>query len=147
MEKTSKQVKEVQTTQTLARTHKQTHKLTEEDKKDILLYYYLDNTRSTLKELLQRYNISEQYYYRLVKNKNNLKLIEEDITERRKLFSKKSELMIDKILNKVNSKIDNEDASIKDLITSLGILYDKTRLENNLSTSNNSISINIKVEK
>ena len=74
-------------------------------------------------------------------------MIEKDITENRQLFSKKSEIIINKILNKVNNKIDNEDASIKDLITSMGILYDKTRLENNLSTSNNSININIKVEK
>ncbi len=146
MKKTSKQVEEVQTTQTLAKTHKKTHKLSEEDIKDIMLYYYLDNSKSTLKEILQKYNISESYYYRLVKNENNIELINKDITESKKLFSKKTEIIINKILNKVNNKIDNEDASIKDLITSMGILYDKNRLEQNLSTSNNSISINIKVE-
>lgn len=144
---TSKQVEEIQTTQTLAKTHKKTHKLSEEDIKDIMLYYYLDNSKSTLKELLQKYNISESYYYRLVKNKNNIELINKDITESKKLFSKKTEIIINKILNKVNSKVDTEDASIKDLITSMGILYDKNRLEQNLSTSNNSININLKIER
>lgn len=134
-------------TQELAKTHKKTHKLSEEDIKDIMLYYYLDNSKSTLKEILQKYNISESYYYRLVKNKNNIELINKDITESKKLFSKKTEIIINKILNKVNNKVDNEDASIKDLITSMGILYDKTRLEQNLSTSNNAITINLKIER
>ena len=138
--------KEIQTTQTLAKTTKHNHKLSREDIKEIMLYYYLDNTRATREEILNRYNISESYYYRLIKDQKNIDLINRDITEHRQLFSKKSEIIISKILNKVNNKVDNEDASIKDLITSMGILYDKTRLENNLSTSNNSISINIKVE-
>lgn len=144
MKKGSKQSEVI--TQSLARTHKQTHKLTDEDIKDIMLYYYLDNNKATRQEVLDKYNISKEYYYRLVKNEKNKQLIEKYITESRQLFTKKSEIIINKILNKVNSKVDNEDASIKDLITSMGILYDKTRLENNLSTSNNSISINIKVE-
>lgn len=144
---TTKKTETVTNTQALARTSKQTHKLTEEDKKDILLYYYLDNTKSTLHEILDRYNISKQYYYRLVKDEKNLKLIEEDITERRKLFTKKSEIIIDKALNKINQNIDNGDVNNKDLITITGILYDKTRLENNLSTSNNSININLKIER
>lgn len=134
-------------TQELAKTHKKTHKLSEEDIKDIMLYYYLDNSKSTLKEILQKYNISESYYYRLVKNKNNIELINKDITESKKLFSKKTEIIINKILTKVNNKVDTEDASIKDLITSMGILYDKNRLEQNLSTSNNSIQINLKIER
>ena len=140
---------EIQTTQSLVKRKytKHNHKLTENDIKDIMLYYYLDNTSMTRQQLLDKYNISEQYYYRLVKNEKNKLLIEKDITENRQLFSKKSEIIINKILNKVNNKVDNDDASIKDLVTSMGILYDKTRLENNLSTSNNSIQINIKVEK
>lgn len=144
MKKGSKQSEVI--TQTLARTNKKTHKLTDEDIKDIMLYYYLDNTKQTRQELLKKYNISKEYYYRLVKNEKNKELIRKDITEQRQLFTQKSEILISKILNKVNNKIDSDDASIKDLITSMGILYDKTRLENNLSTSNNSISINIKVE-
>ena len=112
-----------------------------------MLYYYLDNTRATREEILNKYNISESYYYRLIKDKKNIELINKDITESKQLFSKKTEIIINKILNKVNNKVDTEDASIKDLITSMGILYDKNRLEQNLSTSNNSIQINLQIEK
>ena len=140
--------KEIQTTQDLvkARTTKANHKLTQEDIKDILLYYYLDNTKATRQEILDKYNISKQTYYNIVKNEKNKKMIDEHITEKRQLFTKKSEIIIDKALNKINKKIDNDETTPKDLITITGILYDKTRLENNLSTSNNSIQISIKVE-
>lgn len=125
---------------------KHNYKLTQEDIKDIMLYYYLDNTKQTREEILNKYNISKEYYYRLVKNENNKKLIEKDINEKRRKFTQKSEIIIDKALNTINKKIDNEEVNPRDLITITGILYDKTRLENNLSTSNNSININIKIE-
>lgn len=125
---------------------KHNYKLTQEDIKDIMLYYYLDNTKATREEILNKYNISKEYYYRLVKNENNKKLIEKDINEKRRKFTQKSEIIIDKALNTINKKIDNEEVNPRDLITITGILYDKTRLENNLSTSNNAININIKIE-
>ena len=126
---------------------KHNHKLNEDDIKEILLYYYLDNTKQTRDELLDKYNISKQTYYNIVRNDKNKQLIEKDINEKRQLFTQKSEVIIDKALNKINSKIDNDDVNAKDLITITGILYDKTRLENNLSTSNNSININLKIER
>jgi hypothetical protein len=43
-------------------------------------------------------------------------------------------------------KVDPDAVSFQQLATSYGILYDKTRLEENLSTSNNSIKIDIKIE-
>lgn len=125
---------------------KHNYKLTEEDIKDIMLYYYLDNTKYTRQEILNKYNISKEYYYRLVKSEKNKQLIESDIKHKRQMFTKKSEIIIDKALNTINEKIDNKEVSPKDLITITGILYDKTRLENNLSTSNNSIQINLKIE-
>lgn len=131
----------------LAKRNKHNYKLTEEDIKDIMLYYYLDNTKQTRQDILDKYNISKQTYYNIVKDKKNIQLISEDINSKRQNFTKKSELIIDKALNTINKKIDNEEVNPRDLITITGILYDKTRLENNLSTSNNSISINIKVEK
>lgn len=127
--------------------YKHNHKLSDDDIKEILLYYYLDNTKQTRDELLKKYNITKQTYYNVVKNDKNKKLIEKDITAARQLFTQKSNIIIDKALNKINKNIDNDEASTKDLITTLGILYDKTRLENNLSTNNSSININIKVEK
>lgn len=126
---------------------KYNNKLTEEDKRDIMLYYYLDNTKQTRQDILDKYNISESYYYRLIKDKKNIQLIEKDITENKQKFSKKTEIIINKILNKVNDKVDKDDATMKDLITTFGILYDKNRLEQNLSTSNNSININLKIER
>lgn len=130
----------------LART-KHNYKLTQEDIKDIMLYYYLDNTKATRQDILDKYNISKEYYYRIVKNEKNKQLIDKDITEARQKFTKKSEIIIDKALNKINKNIDNDNVNNKDLITTLGILYDKTRLEQNLSTSNNSININLKIER
>jgi uncharacterized protein YktB (UPF0637 family) len=111
-----------------------------------MLYYYLDNTKATRQDILNKYNISKQTYYNIIKDKKNIDLINKDITDKRQNFTKKSELIIDKALNKINDNIDNDKANTKELITTLGILYDKTRLEQNLSTSNNSIQINIKVE-
>lgn len=130
----------------LSRT-KHNYKLTQEDIKDIMLYYYLDNTKATRQDILDKYNISKEYYYRLVKNEKNKQLIDKDIKAARQNFTKKSEIIIDKALNKINKNIDNDNVNNKDLITTLGILYDKTRLENNLSTSNNSININLKIER
>lgn len=147
MKKTTPEpIQEITTRQELIKSNKKTHKLSQEDIRDIMLYYYLDNTKSTLKEILSKYNISKEYYYRLVKKEDNKKLIDNYITENRKLFTKKSELIIDKALNKINKNIDSGEVNNKDLITITGILYDKTRLEQNLSTQNNAISINIKIE-
>lgn len=131
----------------ITRPGKYNYKLSQDDIKDILLYYYLDNTEATRQEVLDKYNISKQYYYRLVKNEKNKQLIEKDIKEAKQKFTQKSNVIIDKALTKINKKIDDDDVSAKDLITITGILYDKTRLENNLSTSNNSININLKIER
>ena len=125
---------------------KHNYKLTQEDIKSIMLYYYLDNRKQTRQEILDKYNISKQTYYNIIKDKKNIELINKDINEARQNFTKKSEIIIDKALNTINKNIDNGDINNKDLITITGILYDKTRLENNLSTSNNSININIKIE-
>lgn len=125
---------------------KHNYKLTQEDIKQIMLYYYLDNRKQTRQEILDKYNISKQTYYNIIKDKKNIELINKDINEARQNFTKKSEIIIDKALNTINKNIDNGDINNKDLITITGILYDKTRLENNLSTSNNSININIKIE-
>ena len=141
-------IQEITTKQELIKTTKTKHnyKLTQEDIKQIMLYYYLDNRKQTRQEILDKYNISKQTYYNIIKDKKNIELINKDINEARQNFTKKSEIIIDKALNTINKNIDNGDINNKDLITITGILYDKTRLENNLSTSNNSININIKIE-
>lgn len=149
MKKTSKQVEEVQTTQTLAPTKKSKHnyKLSEEDKQSIVLEYYLNRSKQSIEELCNKYSISSRTIYSIVKQEKYHKLVDNYITECKKNFAKKSTILIDKALDKINDKIEENDASMKDLTTTLGILYDKNRLENNLSTSNNSININLKIER
>ncbi len=125
---------------------KHNYKLTEEDKQSIVLEYYLNKSKQNVQAVLDRYGISSRTLYSLVKQDKYKKQIEEYTKECKKNFSKKSQIIIDKALNTINKKIDNEEVNPRDLITITGILYDKTRLENNLSTSNNSININIKIE-
>jgi hypothetical protein len=52
------------------------------------------------------------------------------------------------VFDRMEKQLQEDDKiTLSQLSTTLGIMYDKSRLENNLSTSNNSININIKVEK
>ena len=70
------------------------------------------------------------------------------ITEAKPEFTKRVNEIIEKLLNRIDYEIENGDKiTLSQLSTTLGILYDKSRLENNLSNTNNSININIKVEK
>lgn len=150
MGKTSKSTtKEITTTQSLAPTKKGKHnyKLSDEDKQTITLDYYLNRSTSNVDDICNKYNISKQTVYTIVKDKKYQKALEKHITESRQNFSKKTSILIDKAIDKLQEKIDNEDANIKDLTTTIGILYDKNRLEQNLSTSNNSIQINLKIER
>ena len=149
MKKTAKEpIKEIQTKQELIKSTKTKHnyKLTQEDKQTITLEYYLNRRKENIQQLCNRYNISHQTVYNIVKDEKNQKLLNNYITETRKNFSKKTSILIDKAIDKLNNKIEDEEVNTKDLVTTIGILYDKNRLENNQSTSNNSIQINIKVE-
>lgn len=147
-EKTKRPIKEIQTTQELVKSNKTKHnyKLTQEDKQTITLEYYLNRRKENIQALCDRYNISHQTVYNIVKDEKNQKMLNKYITETRNNFSKKTSILIDKAIDKLNDKIEDEEVNTKDLVTTIGILYDKNRLENNQSTSNNSIQINIKVE-
>jgi len=122
-------------------------KLTKEQREELKLEYRTDNTKANLKRLIDKYGITERRLFQIVK---------EDFTEESKKsiiesqynFSKRANEIIKKALDRIEQMIDNDDKiTLSQLSTTLGILYDKSRLENNLSTSNNSININIKVEK
>ena len=126
---------------------KHNYKLTEEDKNSIVLDYYLNRSKENIEDLCNRYNVSSRTIYSIVKQEKYQTQVNKYIEQCKKNFSKKSKIIIDKALNKLNEKIDNEEVSPKDLITLTGVLYDKTRLEDNLSTSNNSIEINLKIER
>jgi len=130
--------------------YKHNYKLTEEDKKSIVLEYTLNRTKTTIDSICKKYCISEQTIYNVLNSynqKEKQEIIDDSIKEYRKNFSKNANLIISKALNRLNNEIDNADnINLNQLSTTIGILYDKTRLEDNLSTSNNSININIKID-
>lgn len=137
---------EIKTTQEIAPIKKHNYKLTEEEKKQIALDYTLNKTKTNINRLATKYDISIQTIYNIINDKRYNEFVEKSVTEIGKNFNKKSKIIIDKALNTINEKIEEGNASIRDLTILTGTLYDKTRLEDNLSTSNNSININIKIE-
>ena len=122
-------------------------KLTKEQTQDLILDYTLDNSKKNAKRLIDKYGISERRLYQIIKE-NKSKEIEQSITDNSSNFSKRAEKIIQMVFDRLEKQLLEDDkATLSQLSTTLGILYDKSRLENNLSTSNNSININIKVEK
>ncbi len=141
-------MEEIQKTeQALIKRNKHNYKLTDEDKQSITLEYYLNRSNENIQDICTRYSITRQTIYNIVKDEKYQKELEEHIKETRQNFSKKTSILIDKAIDKLQNKIDTEEVNNKDLITAIGVLYDKNRLEQNLSTSNNSININLKIEK
>lgn len=131
--------------------NKHNYKLTIEDKKLILLEYTLNKTNTNIDSICLKYNISKRTLYDIVHsfdNKETNDIINSSIKEYKKNFTKKANNIIEKALNRIDNQLnDNENINISQLSTMLGILYDKTRLEDNLSTSNNSFNININIDK
>lgn len=122
-------------------------KLSDEQRRDIITKYKLDNSKSNINKICNDYGITRQYIFKLAKSDIG-KEIEQNINEIKPEFTKKVNEIIDKILKRIDYELENGDKiTLSQLSTTLGILYDKSRLENNLSTSNNAININIKVEK
>lgn len=122
-------------------------KLTKEQTQDLILDYTLDNSKKNAKRLIDKYGISERRLYQIIKE-NKSKEIEQSITDNSSNFSKRAEKIIQMVFDRLEKQLlEGDKATLSQLSTTLGILYDKSRLENNLSTSNSSININIKVEK
>ena len=122
-------------------------KLTEEQRQDIITSYKLDNSKTNISKLCNDYNITKQYIFKLAKSEA-AKDIEKSITDSKSQFTKRIDNILVKILDRIETEVlEGDKITLSQLSTTLGILYDKSRLENNLSTSNNSININIKVEK
>lgn len=131
--------------------YKHNYKLTEEDKKNIVLEYTLNRSKTTANSICKKYSISRKTMYTVLNSFNQKEknaIVDESIKEYKQNFTKKSHAIINKALEKINEKLekDAENVNLNQLSTTIGILYDKTRLEDNLSTSNNSININIKIE-
>lgn len=122
-------------------------KLTIEQRKEIIASYKLDNSKTNLAKICNDYNITRQYIYKLLKS-DIVKDVDKSITDNKEEFTKRCNSIIKKTLDRIEKEVlEGDKITLSQLSTTLGILYDKSRLENNLSTSNNSININIKVEK
>lgn len=122
-------------------------KLTQEQRKEIITSYKLDNSKANISKICNDYNITRQYIYKLLKQ-DIAKEVDKNITESKQEFTKRANIIITQILDRIEREVLNGDKiTLSQLSTTLGILYDKSRLENNLSTSNNNININIRVEK
>lgn len=131
---------------------KKYHKLTDIEKKEIITLYKLDNSKKNIAKIAKEYDITERQVFNLLKKnvsneiekgiKHNIKNQEDDFTKR---IGELIKITMDRLEKELLSN-DNK-VTISQLSTTLGILYDKSRLEQNLSTSNNAININIKVEK
>lgn len=122
-------------------------KLNEEQRQVIVESVKLDNSKTNLARICKEYNITRQYIYKLIK-KDAKKEIEQSITPNNQEFTKKANHIIDLVFQRIEQElINNDKITLSQLSTTLGILYDKSRLENNLSTENKAININIKVER
>ena len=127
--------------------HKHNYKLDAEDKKTIMIEYLLNRKKDNVLNLCSRYNISKTTFYNIVKSKEGQELLDKHITNNKRNFTKKLDIILDKTYERLNDALDNDVISARDLSIIGATTYDKLRLENNLSTENKSINININIEK
>lgn len=129
------------------KTRKTYHKLNEQEKKEIKSLYMLDNSKTNIVKICNDYNITKRQVFNIAKNdtiKNELGCIQTSSED----FTKRLESIILLTLEKIEEKLQEGDKNtLSQLSTTLGILYDKSRLEKNLSTNNSSINIKIEIEK
>ena len=112
-------------------------KLTEQQRKEIVISHYLNNSNENISRLMTEYNLSKQGLYDVINHKESKNYIKEYQPN----LTKKFESIINKALEKLDYSVNSEDIKPLDLVKIIGILYDKSRLENNLSTENKSISL------
>ena len=123
------------------------NKITKEQRKELVLEYRVDNSKTNIKRLADKYNITTRRLFQIVKEDKNKEIVQ-NITESKDYFTKRANEIIKLAMDRIEQEILNGDkVSLSQLSTTLGILYDKSRLENNLSTSNNEVKISIKIEK
>lgn len=121
-------------------------KLNNEQRQAIILSAKLDNSKENILKLCKEYDITKQYVYKLLRQ--DAKKDSTSTIENSSEFTKKANHIIELVFDRLEKELENNDKiTLSQLSTTLGILYDKSRLENNLSTSNKAIEINIKVEK
>ena len=125
-------------------------KLSNNDKKTILLEYQCNHTNENIKAICDKYNISKRAMYDVVNkysDEEKALILADSIKDYSSNFTKKANEIIALMLDRIENQVKSDDKiQLSQLVTSLGILYDKLRLNENLSTNNSSININIKIE-
>lgn len=120
-------------------------KLTEEQRDDIVASCLLDMSKHHIKQVAEQYDITPRYIYKLLKQNKENEI--DNITDNTNEFTKKANKIMKLALERIEQEIlTGEKITLQQLSTTLGILYDKSRLENNKSTENKEIKINIKIE-
>lgn len=121
-------------------------KLTEEQRKEVIASYLLDNSKANIQKICNDYNITKQHIFKLAKSDVS-KEVKSTIDSTKSEFTKRTNEIIKLLLDRIEQEVINGDKiTLSQLSTTLGILYDKSRLESNLSTDNKAININIKIE-
>ena len=129
------------------KTRKTYHKLTEQEKKEVITSYKLDNSKANIAKICNDYNITKQTIFNVAKS-DVAKDVEKCILESQNDFTKRLEELMQLTMDRLEQELLNgEKMTLSQLSTTLGILYDKSRLEKNLSTNNSSINIKIEIEK
>ena len=124
-------------------------RLSESERVNIIASYMLDKSNNNIKKICNDYDISKQTIYNLVKKKDLKEKALNSISEKVPNFTKRIDAIIDNALDKIEYKLqyeDGEKTTYRDLAVMIGTLYDKSRLEKNLSTENKAVEINIKIE-
>lgn len=126
---------------------KKYHKLTTKEQEEIITLYKLDNSNTSIAKICNDYDITRRQVFNLAK-KDVACDIEKTITESQNDFTKRVAELIDLTMTRIEKELKEGDKiTLSQLSTTLGILYDKSRLEKNLSTNNSSINIKIEIEK
>lgn len=126
---------------------KKYNRLSEDKAKEVIALYKLDNSKNNIKKICNDYNITKQTIFNLAK-RDVSNSIEKSITGNSSDFTKRLEELIDLTMGRIEQELkEGEKITLSQLSTTLGILYDKSRLEKNLSTNNSSINIKIEIEK
>lgn len=122
-------------------------RLSDDKAKEVIALYKLDNSKQNIAKICNDYNITKQTIFNLAK-RDVAKDIEKSIIESKNDFTKKLDKLIDLTMDRLEEELTKgEKITLSQLSTTLGILYDKSRLEKNLSTNNSSINIKIEIEK
>lgn len=129
---------------------KHNYKLSDNEKKEIALTYYLDRSNSSIKSICDKYHITKTCLYQIINKEEIKQEIRKSIISSEKNFTKRIDNIIDVALSKIENKLLSDDldkTTYRDIAIMIGTLYDKSRLEQNLSTENKAMEINIKIEK